>query len=49
MQGNISSNGKVYHKPGDRAFVSVKIEQSKGERYFCSEEDAIAAGWRAAR
>lgn len=47
IKGNISARGnKIYHMPGDRAYASVKIDPTAGERYFCSEQDAQAAGWR---
>lgn len=47
IKGNISSNGeKIYHLPGQRYYNSTVITESKGERWFCSEEEALAAGWR---
>jgi hypothetical protein len=27
-------------------YASVKIDEGKGERWFCSEAEAQAAGWR---
>jgi endonuclease YncB( thermonuclease family) len=48
IKGNISSKGKrIYHVPGSRWYNRTKIDESKGERWFCSEEEAQAAGWRA--
>jgi len=50
IKGNISAKGaKIYHKPGDRFYTAVQINTAAGERYFCSEQDALDAGWRAAR
>lgn len=50
IKGNINSKGvKIYHVPGGRSYDRTKITPSKGERYFCSESEASAAGWRAAR
>lgn len=49
IKGNISSNGKIYHAPWHRSYASTKINTSKGERWFCTEGDARAAGWRAPR
>lgn len=47
IKGNISSSGeKIYHMPGQRYYEKTKIEEGKGERWFCSEDEAIAAGWR---
>jgi micrococcal nuclease len=50
IKGNISSSGeKIYHLPGDRYYDVTKISLSKGERWFCSESDAVNAGWRHAK
>ncbi|HEX7456359.1 MAG TPA: thermonuclease family protein, partial [Candidatus Nanoarchaeia archaeon] len=44
---NISSSGeKIYHMPGQRYYNKTVISESKGERWFCSEEEAQKAGWR---
>ena len=50
IKGNISHNsGKhIYHMPGDRDYERTRISTSRGERYFCSEAEARAAGWRRA-
>ena len=50
IKGNINSKGdRIYHVPGSRSYGATKINKSKGERWFCSEADAITAGWRAPR
>lgn len=50
IKGNISASGAhIYHVPGDRYYGATRIDFLKGERYFCSEADARAAGWRRAR
>ena len=49
IKGNISSSGKIYHVPGSTNYDRTRIDESKGERWFCSEEEAKAAGWRAPR
>ena len=47
IKGNISKRGTmIYHVPGDRWYDRTKINLAKGERWFCSEADALAAGWR---
>jgi hypothetical protein len=35
--------------PGGRFYDRTKINEGAGERWFCSEEDALAAGWRRAK
>lgn len=49
IKGNISDNGHIYHVPGSRSYDATKIDESKGERWFCTEEEARAAGWRPPR
>lgn len=49
IKGNISSSGeKIYHMPGQRDYDKTVIDPSKGERWFCTEAEAIANGWRRA-
>lgn len=49
IKGNISRSGeRIYHTPwGSRHYKRTKISPPKGERWFCSEEEALEAGWRA--
>ena len=50
IKGNISSEGKrIYHVPGQENYEQTVISPSNGERWFCSEEEAEAAGWRKAK
>ena len=49
IKGNISNNGKIYHTPWSREYDRTKITLSKGEQWFCSEKEALEAGWRAPR
>lgn len=47
IKGNISNSGKIYHTPQSQWYSRTKINETKGERWFCTEAEAIAAGWRA--
>lgn len=50
IKGNINAEGeRIYHVPGQRYYEQTSIDASKGERWFCSEQDARDAGWRRAR
>jgi endonuclease YncB( thermonuclease family) len=50
IKGNINTHGeRIYHLPGTRGYDETVITESKGERWFCSEDDARAAGWRTPR
>ena len=47
IKGNISKSGKIYYIPGSPWYEKTKINTDKCERWFCTEEEAKAAGWRA--
>ena len=50
IKGNISSSGeRIYHVPGQQNYAATVITESKGERWFCTEAEALAAGWRRAK
>jgi endonuclease YncB( thermonuclease family) len=47
IKGNISRKGeRIYHVPGQKYYGKTRVSTSKGERWFCSEQEARAAGWR---
>jgi endonuclease YncB( thermonuclease family) len=49
IKGNLSGSGRVYHVPGSRHYNDTQINEAAGERWFCSEDEAKAAGWRSPR
>ena len=50
IKGNISSKGeRIYHVRGGQFYDRTRIDTSMGERWFCSEAEAQAAGWRRSR
>ncbi len=51
IKGNISQDTgeRRYHVPGGRSYDATDIDEAQGERWFCSEADAQAAGWRSAK
>ena len=50
IKGNISAKGeKIYHLPGSSSYAKTRIDEASGERMFCSEDEAKAAGWRPPR
>jgi endonuclease YncB( thermonuclease family) len=46
IKGNITKNGRIYHMPWSPWYEQIRMEPEKGKRWFCSEAEAIAAGWR---
>ena len=50
IKGNINSQGDhIYHVPGSPSYDDTVIDESKGERWFRTESEARAAGWRPPR
>ena len=49
IKGNISSSKeKIFHMIGCGSYNKTVIDESRGEKWFCSEKEAIDAGWRKA-
>jgi endonuclease YncB( thermonuclease family) len=49
IKGNINAKGaRLYHKPGDASYSQTVVTEQKGEKWFCTTEEAEAAGWSAA-
>jgi len=50
IKGNISWNtgNKLYHLPNMEDYATTNIDVSKGEKWFCTESEAIASGWKKA-
>ncbi len=51
IKGNISINSgeRIYHVPGQEFYDDTVIRTEYGERWFCTEAEARAAGWRRAK
>jgi endonuclease YncB( thermonuclease family) len=48
IKGKVSRRGKFYVLPWSPAYRRARVRSHRGERWFCSEKEAIAAGWRPA-
>lgn len=49
IKGNINRGGdRIYHVPGMHDYERTRINERNGERWFCTEAEAQAAGWRRA-
>ena len=47
IKGNVNRSGEcIYHQPTSRWYAKIEMHVSKGTRWFCSIEDAEAAGCR---
>ena len=48
IKGNVTANGRIYHMPWSPWYNKVRIDGHAGKRWFCTETEAQAAGWRPA-
>lgn len=46
IKGHISGNERLYAVPWSTSYSRIKVRQDKGGRWFCSEGEALAAGWK---
>lgn len=47
IKGNINKDEKkIYHIPGQMYYKMTKIDTSIGEKWFCTEKEALENGWR---
>ena len=49
IKGNVTTNGRIYHLPWSPWYDKVKMDGERGKRWFCTEAEALAAGWRPAQ
>lgn len=50
IKGNVNDAGeKIYHTPASPSYRATRIDERRGERWFCTEAEARRAGWRAPR
>jgi hypothetical protein len=51
INGNISQRKgeRIYHNPGQQNYDATKIAPEYGEMWFCTEDEAVANGWRKAK
>ena len=48
IKGNVSydTGERIYHVPGQEYYDETAVNENYGERWFCTEDEAIVAGWR---
>ena len=47
IKGNVNRSGEcIYHQPTSRWYAKIQMQISKGTRWFCSVDEAEAAGCR---
>jgi endonuclease YncB( thermonuclease family) len=46
IKGAVTRNGRIYHTTESPWYDRVRMSLGFGRRWFCSEAEALAAGWR---
>lgn len=49
IKGQVSSERKTYVLPWSSDYDRIRVRPSRGERWFCSEAEAVGAGFKAAQ
>jgi endonuclease YncB( thermonuclease family) len=49
IKGQVSGASRVYVLPWSPEYERVRVQKTRGERWFCSEQEAVAAGFKAAQ
>jgi endonuclease YncB( thermonuclease family) len=48
IKGQITGSSRVYVLPWSPDYERTRVQRARGERWFCSEQEAVSAGFRAA-
>jgi len=48
IKGQVSGASRVYVLPWAPDYERARVQKARGERWFCSEQEAVAAGFKAA-
>ena len=43
---NVQTGDLIFHVPGGFYYSTTAIEEDNGDRWFCTEQEAMAAGWK---
>jgi endonuclease YncB( thermonuclease family) len=46
IKGQVADDARTYLVPWSSNYEKAKVRQGRGERWFCSEDEARAAGWK---
>lgn len=45
IKGRVISRGKIYLLPWSSDYARYRVSERRGDRWFCSEDEAISEGW----
>jgi endonuclease YncB( thermonuclease family) len=46
IKGEVKGGQRIYVLPWSRDYARTRVSAGRGERWFCSEEEAQSAGWK---
>jgi endonuclease YncB( thermonuclease family) len=46
IKGNVRDGRRVYVLPWSSEYERIRVSSRRGDRWFCSEAEAVTAGWR---
>ncbi|MFM9942731.1 MAG: thermonuclease family protein [Hyphomicrobiaceae bacterium] len=46
IKGQVNGNSRSYVMPWSPDYERIRVNTQRGGRWFCSEQDALAAGWK---
>jgi endonuclease YncB( thermonuclease family) len=49
IKGQVTGSARVYVLPWSPDYERTRVQKARGERWFCSEQEAVAAGFKAAQ
>jgi endonuclease YncB( thermonuclease family) len=49
IKGQVTGSARTYVLPWSPDYERARVQKARGERWFCSEQEAVAAGFRAAQ
>jgi endonuclease YncB( thermonuclease family) len=49
IKGQVTGQERVYVMPGTAFYERARVQTARGDRWFCSEQDAASAGFKAAQ
>jgi endonuclease YncB( thermonuclease family) len=49
IKGQVTGVERVYVLPGTPSYERVRVQPARGDRWFCTEQDAASAGFKAAQ
>jgi endonuclease YncB( thermonuclease family) len=47
IKGEVTGSARIYVLPWSPDYERARVQRARGERWFCSEQEAVAAGFRA--